>query len=196
MVSPYALHSPPGSTVVSPPPPMAISPSMFYAPPPAPQGPTPEQLKEKFLTGLKPLLQPNSFTGAGAIAKLASHIENYGVLKVDVPTRLEVLTKIRDNAGNHYFRAWAESSPAMHVTKKWLNDSLSENDVALAATTMPLLHVRSAFGLPVRVVLGREAHSPKITDLRSVANDYRVSEGVGHRQGCEARLKVDLSKFW
>lgn len=93
------------------------------------------------MTGLKPLLQPSSFTGAGAVQKLTGHIENYGILKVDVPTRLEVLSKIRDNAGNHYFRAWAENGSAMLITKKWLTDSVAETETMGNQATMPILHV-------------------------------------------------------
>lgn len=93
------------------------------------------------MAGLRPLLQPASFTGAGAIHKLTGHIDNYGILKVDLPTRLEVLSKVRDNAGNHYFRAWAENTLAMLITKKWLIDSVSETDTTASQATMPILHV-------------------------------------------------------
>lgn len=90
---------------------------------------------------MRPLLQPSAFTGAGAVAKLTGHIEKYGVLKVDVPTRLEVLSKIRDNAGNHYFRAWAENDVAMLIIKRWLMDSVAEGRPQ-GEVTMPILQVR------------------------------------------------------
>lgn len=120
---------------------------MFYAPAPPqpiqqlqPTGPSPEQLREKFLVGLRPLL--SSFTGGQAIKHLTGHIEKYGILKVDVPTRLEILSKIRDNAGNHYFRNWAENKLAMQITKQWLVDSVgAAPDSPGATVTMPLLHV-------------------------------------------------------
>lgn len=73
--------------------------------------------------------------------KLTGYIEDYGILKVDVPTRLDILSKIRDNAGNHYFRAWAENSLSMLITKRWLTDSVTEDKSEAAQTTMPLLHV-------------------------------------------------------
>ena len=117
-LAPYVLHSPSNHTVHTT---SAIPSSSFYGPsetptppqPPPPQplqptGPTAEQLKEKFLNGLRPLLKADTFTGAGAVSKLTNFISNYGISKVDIPTRLEVLSKIRDNAPNHYFRAWAE----------------------------------------------------------------------------------------
>jgi hypothetical protein len=168
---------------------------MFYA---APQGPTPEQLKEKFLVGLRPLLQPSSFSGAGAVAKLTSHIKNYGITKVDVATRLDILTKIRDNAGNHYFRAWAENDLAMDITKKWLIESVSDSDISFPTTTMPLLHVRVETDLPIayRGCHGMPSSQAEITDFRSATNDYRVSERLRNWQGCEARLKVNIFKFW
>lgn len=152
-LAPYVLHSPPSHNVH---PTSGIPPSSFYAsqetptssqplPPPQPTGPTPEQLRERFLTGLRPLLKSDSFTGAGAVTKLTNYISNYGISKVDIPTRLEVLSKIRDNAPNHYFRAWAENGAAMTITKKWLLESGSaEPDTDESAATMPLLHVSYA----------------------------------------------------
>lgn len=71
------------------------------------------------------------------------HIEDYGPTNVDHDVRLEILTKIRDGAGNHYFRAWAENPFAMDVTRKWLWSAISAAKTGdpLSETTMPLLHV-------------------------------------------------------
>lgn len=157
-LSPYALQSPPNgpaSTFLASP----VPTSSFYAPlpPPAPPpslvppGPTPEQKKEKFMSSLRPLLQPTSFTGAGAVLQLSSLIDDFGSQEVDPSTRFEILTKIRDNAGNHYFRAWAENEVAMDITKEWLKLACSsKGDAQLVETIMPLLHVgtRNISSLP------------------------------------------------
>lgn len=117
------------------------APSPAPAPPP-PSGPTSEQLEEKFLHGLRPLLKADSFTGAGAVSRLTSYINAFGISDVDISIRLETLSKIRDNAPNHYFRAWAENSTAMSITKKWLTESgNAESDSSKSRATMPLLHV-------------------------------------------------------
>lgn len=142
-ISPYNLQAP------SPPVPQqnysAVPPSSFYAQTPsapAPTGPTPEQKKERFLSGLRPLLQSTSFTGAGAVSKLASHIYDYGHEDVEPHVRLEIFTKMRDNAGNHYFRAWVENEDAMTVTREWLRMAyVGKQDSQLVETIMPLLHV-------------------------------------------------------
>ncbi|EED79321.1 predicted protein [Postia placenta Mad-698-R] len=121
----------------------AQSPMMIDTmPPPKPIGPTPEQRKATFMSTIKPLLTPNSFTGAGAVAQLVGHIEDYGALDVDASTRLEILTKMRDNAGNHYFRAWVENEGAMDVTREWLKSGYTAKaDSQLVETIMPLLHL-------------------------------------------------------
>jgi protein phosphatase 1 regulatory subunit 10 len=66
---------------------------------------------------------------------------------VDASTRLEVLTRIRDHAGNHYFRAWSENPTAVDITREWLKTGFTaagktgEADTLLVETIMPLLHV-------------------------------------------------------
>ncbi len=73
---------------------------------------------------------------------------DYGVQEVDPPTRWEILTKIRDNAGNHYFRAWVENEDAMTVTREWLKLAYNGKDNAqLVETIMPLLHVSATINL-------------------------------------------------
>ena len=150
-LSPYVLQSPPNGNVTNHSP-LPIPASTFYGtpqpapvPPPAPSSsaPTPEQRKARFLSSLRRFLQPTSFSGAGAVSQLSELIDDYGPQDVDPQTRLEVLTKIRDNAGNHYFRAWAENEVAMDITKEWLKLACSaKGDTQLVETIMPLLHVR------------------------------------------------------
>jgi hypothetical protein len=62
--------------------------------------------------------------------------------EVSAQTRLDILTKIRDNAGNNYFRAWLENVAAMDVAREWLKAGATSNtDNQVLETVMPLLHV-------------------------------------------------------
>jgi protein phosphatase 1 regulatory subunit 10 len=98
--------------------------------------------KALFQATIRPLLQPNSFSGAAAVQTLVSQIADYGSAEVDAQTRLDILTKIRDNAGNHYFRAWVENSTAIEITREWLKTGFTaKSDSPLVETIMPLLHV-------------------------------------------------------
>lgn len=102
----------------------------------------PQARKDKFSADIRLFLQPNSFTGAGAVNSLVSLVDDFGSQEVDPTTRLEILTKIRDNAGNHYFRAWLENVAAMDITREWLKTGLmAKSDSLLVETIMPLLHV-------------------------------------------------------
>ena len=72
---------------------------------------------------------------------LTELIKKAGIQDVDPQVRLEIATKIRDNAGNHYFRAWLENPLAMEITREWLRSCVSTEDVQLLETVMPLLQV-------------------------------------------------------
>ncbi|KAJ6463236.1 hypothetical protein C8R47DRAFT_1327013 [Mycena vitilis] len=113
-------------------------------PPPLPVQ-SPAERRAAMLTAIRPLLQPNAFSGAGAVATLTTRLYDYGSADVDAPTRLEILTKIRDGAGNHYFRAWAENPTAVDITREWLKAAFTAKregaDDALGETIMPLLHL-------------------------------------------------------
>jgi protein phosphatase 1 regulatory subunit 10 len=96
------------------------------------------------------MLQSPSFTGAGAVQSLTQRIDDYGINEVDAQLRMEVLTKIRDGAGNHYFRAWAENAIALELTREWLKQAYSaKQDNLLSETTMPLLHIIDRLPLTV-----------------------------------------------
>jgi protein phosphatase 1 regulatory subunit 10 len=78
------------------------------------------------------------------VQQLVSRIVEYGILDVSAQTRLDILTKIRDNAGNNYFRAWLENVAAMDVAREWLKAGAASNaDNQVLETVMPLLHVCS-----------------------------------------------------
>lgn len=101
-----------------------------------------EARRTKLSTDIRPLLLPNSFTGAGAVNSLVGHLDDYGSQDVDASLRFEILSKIRDNAGNHYFRAWLENPTAMDITREWLKAGLmAKSDNLLARTIMPLLQI-------------------------------------------------------
>ncbi|CAK5276139.1 unnamed protein product [Mycena citricolor] len=129
--------------------PPQLPPPPAHSPPVAAPGPSPQERKAAFVNGIRSLLQGNAFTGAAAVTSLTNRVLEYGPSEVDGATRLEILTKIRDGAGNHYFRAWAENSAAMDITREWLKAAFMSSHKAadggedLSETTMPLLHVRS-----------------------------------------------------
>jgi protein phosphatase 1 regulatory subunit 10 len=112
---------------------------------PPPIEPSPEEIaqrKARFYTSIKPLLQSSAFSGAQAVNTLVERIMS-NIHEADPSIRLEILTKIRDGAGNHYFRAWSENTRAMDITREWLKAAYSANDDSpLIETIMPLLHVR------------------------------------------------------
>ncbi|KAJ6612145.1 hypothetical protein B0H10DRAFT_1918313 [Mycena sp. CBHHK59/15] len=175
-LSPHALHAPTSNSLMN-----GLVPSSFYSQTPAqassskqpqsqpqqqhpqqqqqqpqqqPQplpGPTPAERRAALLTAIRPLLQASAFTGAGAVSTLVNRLFDFGSGDVDAATRLEVLTKIRDGAGNHYFRAWAENPTAVDITREWLKVAFSASreaegggapgDAVLVETIMPLLHI-------------------------------------------------------
>ncbi|KAI0637643.1 hypothetical protein C8Q77DRAFT_379282 [Trametes polyzona] len=101
-----------------------------------------EQRRTTLIADVKPLIQPNSFTGGGAVAQLANILDDYGIAEVDASIRLDVLTKIRDNAGNHYFRAWVDNSIAMEIVREWLKLAfMGREDQQMVETIMPLLQI-------------------------------------------------------
>jgi protein phosphatase 1 regulatory subunit 10 len=76
------------------------------------------------------------------VQQLVSKIIEYGITEVSSQTRLDIVTKIRDNAGNNYFRAWLENVSAMDITREWLKAGATTNgDNQVLETVMPLLHV-------------------------------------------------------
>lgn len=126
----------------------SLTSSSFYSPAPpvasTSQKPTltPQERKQRLRNSLDPLLVPSAFSGAQAVYTLVEKIADYGSQDVDAGTRLEILTKIRDGAGNHYFRAWAENATAIDITREWLKAAFTaKSDNSLVETIMPLLHV-------------------------------------------------------
>ncbi|KAI0706944.1 hypothetical protein C8T65DRAFT_221484 [Cerioporus squamosus] len=230
-LSPFVLHSPTSTFYTN------ISPSSFYghpvqpqagpsssqpptpqpvqqasppapAPAPQPNKPTAEQKKAQLARDVKPLIQPNSFTGAGAVSQLVDIIDDYGIAEVEAATRLEILTKIRDNAGNHYFRAWVDNAIAMDIVREWLKLAFSgRTDPQMVETIMPILHIIDRLPLTIEKLklskLGRlimklmkDPPSPAIKDMasnlerkwRKMLND-EVSEKMDTENGEDAKGK-------
>ncbi|KAG0695779.1 hypothetical protein DFH29DRAFT_984864 [Suillus ampliporus] len=190
-LSPHVLHSPT--------PTMMASLSSFYAQSPstpststtattmtstatAPAQPPTISIqarKDTFVTDIRPLLQLNAFGGARTINNLVNLIDNFGSDDVEPALRMEIITKIRDNAGNHYFRAWSENSTAMDITREWLKAAATaKSDSPLVDTVMPLLHIIDRLPLSVEslkssklgkiiVKLVKEPPAPAIKDMAS-----------------------------
>lgn len=135
--------------------------------------------KDSFVTDLKPLLQPNAFSGARAINNLVNLIDDFGSEEVEPALRMEILTKIRDNAANHFFRAWSENNTAMDITREWLKAAATaKSDTPLVDTVMPLLHIIDRLPLSVELLkssklgkiivkLVKEPPAPAIKDMAS-----------------------------
>jgi hypothetical protein len=107
-------------------------------------------------------------------------IDNYGSQDVDGALRLEILTKIRDQAGNYYFRAWSENTLAIDISREWLKGAfVAKSDSPLSETIMPLLHV-SQHDAYMRVDADHTAIFSWSfrSDNRSPANDSRHAESV------------------
>ncbi|KAG1888793.1 hypothetical protein F4604DRAFT_1715076 [Suillus subluteus] len=133
--------------------------------------------KDSFITDVRPLLQPSAFGGARAINNLVNLIDDFGSEEVEPALRMEILTKIRDNAANHYFRAWSENNTAMDITREWLKAAATAKpDTPLVDTVMPLLHIIDRLPLSVEslkssklgkiiVKLVKEPPAPAIKDM-------------------------------
>ncbi|KAF9076636.1 hypothetical protein BDP27DRAFT_1313658 [Rhodocollybia butyracea] len=225
-LSPQALHSP--STYTVPPnsfysslpssaqsqyslPSSSSTPSASSSqptPPPPPPGPSPAEKRAQLHATIKPMLQASAFTGAGAVQALAQRLEDFGMLDVDASLRMEVLTKIRDGAGNHYFRAWGENPIALDITREWLKQAYSANpDTALAETTMPLLHIIDRLPLTVEslktsklgklvVKLVKEPSTPAIKDMASnIEREWRKLVDGASRKVIPEDLKSKKRKL-
>ncbi|TFY80734.1 hypothetical protein EWM64_g3273, partial [Hericium alpestre] len=184
-LSPQALHAPS----------LGISPSSFYNSTPSLAQQAQAQAnaealqrqaeqhaqmrKDRFISSIKQHLSAKAFSGAGGVRGLVSLIAEYGIADVDAQTRLDIVTKVRDHAGNHYFRAWVENGTAMDIMREWLKaGAAAGDDSPLVETVMPLLHITdrlpfngdtliaSKIGKIVRKI-GKEIGIPAVKDMAS-----------------------------
>ena len=137
---PSALTSPINRANEAPSPPNSI-PALKTAPASVPTLEEREERKRKFLNSVRPLLHSSAFSGAQAVQHLTDRIADFGIADVDTQTRLDILARIRDGAGNHYYRAWSENSLAVEITREWIKAAAKADSGALQETIMPLLHV-------------------------------------------------------
>nr|GAT46179.1 predicted protein [Mycena chlorophos] len=174
----------------------------------APTGPSPEQRKAELLNSIRPFLSPKAFSGAAAVKELTARLSEHGFAEVDAPTRMEILTKIRDYAGNHYFRAWVENQTAIDLTREWLKAAFNASreaggDEALVETIMPLLHIIDRLPMTVTslqtsklgklvVRLVKDPPSPAIKDM--AYNVERRWRQLVTEQGSEAPAEDPKSK--
>ena len=63
--------------------------------------------------------------------------------EIDCPTRVDILTKIRDHAGSGFYKVWAKSPVAMDVLRDWLKATMMRE--GLEDTLMPVLFVSLTF---------------------------------------------------
>lgn len=104
--------------------------------------PTPAERRAKLQASLKTLLSPKLLSNTDTIADLVDAIDEHGAMRVDADTRIEIMSKIRDNAGNTFFQSWACNDDAMSLISKWLKAGVAGKDEGLyMKTVMPLLHV-------------------------------------------------------
>ncbi|KAF8529229.1 hypothetical protein BU17DRAFT_37395 [Hysterangium stoloniferum] len=68
-------------------------------------------------------------------------IVSMGPSEVDLSVRLQVLSKIRDYAGNDFYQAWSSNSEAMEIIRDWLKGAVTSKTGDWDETVMPLLHV-------------------------------------------------------
>lgn len=139
--------------------------------------PTAQDRKDQLLTSLKPLLDPKAFTGAQAVASLAQQLESFGIQDVEQSTRLMILSKMRDHAPNHYFRAWTENPGAMDILRDWLKTAVANKNETIEII-MPLLHIIDRLPLTVETLktaklgklilkLVKDPPTPAIKDMAS-----------------------------
>ncbi|KIL67411.1 hypothetical protein M378DRAFT_159842 [Amanita muscaria Koide BX008] len=209
-ISPQALHTP-SSSLLS-----GVPTSSFYnqanqavgssteGQALAPSGASPQERMQQFQASLKPLLQPSAFTGAQAVNTLVQKITEIGSQEVDSAVRLEILTKIRDGAGNHYFRAWSENVTAVDITREWLKSAYTaKDDESMTETIMPLLHIIDRLPLTVDslkasklgkivVKLVKDPPSPAIKDMASnVERKWRIIIDGASKQSSENKITED-----
>lgn len=67
---------------------------------------------------------------------------------INCSTRVEILTKIRDNAGKEFYKVWARNSAAMEVLRDWLKATVTEE--GWDDTLMPLLFIIDRLPLGVQ----------------------------------------------
>ncbi|KZV79189.1 hypothetical protein EXIGLDRAFT_846775 [Exidia glandulosa HHB12029] len=105
--------------------PVSVNPSLLQAqqPPPGP--------KPTLAEALKPLLASKTLeTGSrAAVNGIVNMIDQYGgPADVDLAVRLELMSRIRDNAGADFLMAWVNNPGAREIVKIWLKSFVYGKD--------------------------------------------------------------------
>ncbi|KAH8115813.1 hypothetical protein DFH11DRAFT_1543264 [Phellopilus nigrolimitatus] len=109
---------------------------------PSPPAPSPAERRAAFVAKLSTLLSPSALSNASTVKSFVDAIKDYGTSSVPAKLRTQIASKIRDNAGNQFFRAWNDSEEAIVILKNWLKHGASDKDDGRwEETIMPLLHV-------------------------------------------------------
>ncbi|TDL29108.1 hypothetical protein BD410DRAFT_4016 [Rickenella mellea] len=174
---------------------------------------SPEERKRQFQESIRGLLAPSALSGASAVRAIVTQLDSFGSQEVDLPLRLEIITKIRDNAGNPFFRAWADNDSAIDIFRDWLKaGATGKDDGQWEETIMPLLHVIDRLPLTIEALktsklgkiimkLMKEPPTPAIKDMASnIERKWRqlvanVSESTKKTDGHSAEDKSKKRKL-
>ena len=126
----------------APPPAPAASPPAVSQP--TPPTPTPTVPWKALVPAIRDLLTPKSLDKAPlqTAQSLISHLASTAWNDIDLTTRKEILTRIRDGAGKEFYRAWAKSEIGLSIVRDWLRTTVQKD--GWEETLMPLLFVSRA----------------------------------------------------
>ncbi|KAL5530757.1 hypothetical protein ACEPAF_7015 [Sanghuangporus sanghuang] len=124
--------------------------------------PAPELDPVVFKQTVDQLLSPSGLSNAYTVRKLMDAVAEMGSARVTPEMRIDIASRIRDNAGNAFFAAWARDAEAMVLLVSWLKAGVAGKDEGKwECTIMPLLHVLDR--LPLTISLLREHRLGKLT---------------------------------
>ncbi|KAG9010864.1 hypothetical protein FRB94_009566 [Tulasnella sp. JGI-2019a] len=89
---------------------------------------------------------------------LIKRLDQSDYFDIDLPTRLDILAKIRDNAGKDFYKVWAKSETGVDVLKDWLKTTTTLE--GWDETVMPLLFVIDR--LPLEISMLRSTKIGKV----------------------------------
>ncbi|KAL5488365.1 hypothetical protein ACEPAI_6473 [Sanghuangporus weigelae] len=124
--------------------------------------PAPELDPVVFKQTVDQLLSPSGLSNAYTVRRLMDAVAEMGSARVTPEMRMDIASRIRDNAGNAFFAAWARDAEAMVLLVSWLKAGVTGKDEGKwECTIMPLLHVLDR--LPLTISLLREHRLGKLT---------------------------------
>ncbi|KAJ7141841.1 hypothetical protein C8R43DRAFT_583503 [Mycena crocata] len=187
--SPLSPTKDPSSVhIAHPQPQQQLTPSTYQSQQPSPAILTLAEHKERLLIAIRPLIEVQQLSRPDAVATLMKRLYDYGVADVDVETRLEILTKIRDSASSCYFRAWADNRTAADIMWRWLKQAFTvshaeqgdqKEGTLLSETIMPLVQIIDRLPMTVeslkksklRKIVARLVKNPPSSEIKSTASN-------------------------